>query len=370
MKQKGAVGAGQLFCVLFVCRTASLFTFIITDDSRFPAGDRPLLFLPFTLLGLLCAVPAFLVMGPHGRGTLLSRAGRVSPALSKACAAVYAAGAIWSAGIGLARFEVFADTVLFPGEKTLALLGILAAAGAFLARRGLEVLARMGPPVLALTGVSLVLVCATVAKHFDAANLSPPLPDGPGTLALNGFRAAARTGEIASLLAAAPAVRGSVKKGTVLWLSAFGLSASAVYTLSLGVTGAYGERQMFQLYNLTVLARFGVIERPDAAICAVWVLCSLLRLAFHVYIAGLFLEEGFSFQAKTPLYVCLGAAALAAALPLGGNVAVFARVIASGVNEALFTALVIALPLAVTAAERIKQKKAPCRAGATAGADG
>ena len=353
MSKKGTVSASQLFCTLFVCRITSTFTFIVTDADRFSAGDRPLLFLPFFLLGLLSCVPAFLLMGKKQNGTLLERARGFSPAAAGITAAVYAAGAVWSAGIGLAQFEIFMSTVLFPGTRQLVLLGLMTASGVLIARRGLETLTRAGLPVLALTAVSLILVCVSVAKYFDAANLEPPLSGGVPSLLKEAYSAAARTGEIAALTAIAPSVKGNIRKGAAVWFAVFGLTASAVYTLGLGVTGAYGERQMFRLYALTVLSRFGVIERPDAAVCAVWVLCSLVRLAFYIYIAGLFLEQGFSLRARTPVYAALGLPILLVAVLLTSNATAFPKVIGSGVNEAVFTALAVVIPLAIPAAERI-----------------
>ena len=170
----------------------------------------------------------------------------------------------------------------------------------------------------------------------------------------NGFSAAARTSELASLLVLAPRIKGGVKKGVFFWFLCFGLTVSAVYTLILGVTGAYGERQMFQLYALTVLAKLGVIERLDALICAIWVLCSLVRLTFYLLTAGQFLTHGFGIKAGRWTDLSLILPVLGVYLALSGSVAAFSEMLRSGVNEIVFLVLLVAVPLAVFTACHIK----------------
>ena len=356
MSDKGKVSAAQFFCVLFVCRIITLFTFIITDAAAYPAGDRGIVFAPFILAGTVCAVPVMLVIGRGEDRTLFTLTDRLSPTVTRCAALLYTAGAVWSAAMSTVRFELFMSNVMYTDAFLTPLIALMLGAAVLIAARGLEPIARMSVGVLSLIAVSLLYVGATTAGDFEAANLEPPLSGGAGTLLKEGFFAVARTSELAVLLILAPRIRGSVKKGYLTWLTLFGLTISALFTLILGVTGAYGERQMFQLYALTVLSRIGVIERLDSLICAIWVLCSLTRLAFHLYAGALYLEKCAPVKPGAKAYLLLSLPVFGLYALFSGKITRFAAVLVSGVNEAVFSVLLIGIPLAVWAADKIKQR--------------
>ena len=362
MTGAGKISSAQFFCILFVSRLLALFTFILTGADSFPAGDRMIVFLPFFILGLFAAVPVMLVLGRKEDRTLFALTDGLSPALTRVCCVLYAGGAVWSAAVSIVRFELFMSTVMFAGAVLTGLIALLVLSAAFAAGRGIETIGRMSVAVLTLTAVSLIYVGLTTAGEFETANLEPPLQNGIWDLIKNSSSAAARTGELAALLILAPEIRGKIKKGYVFWLLAFGLTASVLFTLILGVTGAYGERQMFQLYALTVLSRIGVAERLDPLICAIWVLCSFTRLAFHLCIGAMFLRRGFPKAQGNAVYFLLGAPVFAVFLMLSGKTLSFSAVLGSGVNEIVFSVLLIGLPLAVLLANRIKRKPREAKA--------
>ena len=354
MTARGGISAFQFFCTVFVCRAIALFTLIITNKESFPPGDRAVLFAPLALVGTAAVIPVLLVLGKKEDRTLFALTDRLHPAVSKGAALLYTAGAVWSAGVSLTRFDLFMSTVMFSGAKLWGLILLLAASAVPVALRGRETVARMSLPVLALLAASLVYVGVTVIGEFDPADLELPLRNGVLPLFRNARSAVARTGELAALLVFAPHIRGGVKKGVFLWWLSFGVTGSLLYTLTTGVLGAYGERQMFQLYALTVLSKLGAAERLDALICAIWVLCSLVRLAFHLIVAGMFLEGGFRVHRGAPLYCGLALPVLSVYFVLSRSVTVFARVIGSGINDLIFLLLLIAAPLSVLAAVKIK----------------
>lgn len=356
------ISSTQFFCILFVCRILALFTFILTGTESFPAGDRMIVFLPFFIIGLACAVPVMLVLGKKENRTLFALTDGLSPAVTRVFCVLYACGAVWSAAVSIVRFELFMSTVMFAGAVLTGLIALMVLSAAVTARRGIQTIGRMSVAVLTLTAASLIYVGVTTAGEFETANLEPPLQNGVWDLIKNSGSAAARTGELAALLVMAPEIRGKIKKGYVFWLFAFGLTASVLFTLILGVTGAYGERQMFQLYALTVLSRIGVAERLDPLICAVWVLCSFTRLAFHLCTGAMFLRRGFPQAQGNGVYFLPGALVFAVFKLLSGKTVSFSAVLGSGVNEIVFSVLLIGLPLAVLLVNRIKHKPREAKA--------
>jgi|GEM_PF-1466807 len=356
MQGKGKISVFQFFSILFVCRVIAFFTFILTDRSYFSPGDRSVLFVPFVVSGLLISVPALIIIGRKENGTVFDLTENLSPKVTKFISAIYALGAVWSAAVSAARFELFMSTVMFSGAELFGFMFLMLEAALLIAHGGIETMGRMSVIIIAVLGASLTFVAITTVKDFDYTNLSPPLYDGVLPLIKSGFSSVARTSELAAVLIMAPKINGSIKKGLGLWFLSLGVIISALFTLIIGVTGEYGERQMFQLYALTVLSKIGVIERLDALICAIWVLCSLLRTSFYLYTGQQFLEGGFKIKHKTLTLVNMSLLVLAGYRLLSGNVSFFSRVLSSGINETVFAVILVVIPLLLIITERTKRR--------------
>ena len=347
----------QLLGTLFVCRLPALFMFLPADGGTFSPGDRMAAFLPFTVLGILCCLPALAVAGRREDRTLFTLTGALPSAAEIAAGVLYAAYAVWNAALGAARLDLFMGTVMYNGADVTWLVFLLLAGTVFVACRGLQTVARTGAAVLAMTAVSLVYVGVTTLGLFDVTNLSPPLQDGAWELIKNSYSAVSRTGEIAALLLLAPRSRGRLKRACAVWMGAFGLTASMLFTLITGVTGTFGERQTFRLYALTVLSKVGVVERVDSLICAVWVLCTLVRNAFWLYAAARFAARGREPEHGTAVICGLAAAVFAVYLGLSRSETAFTAVLASGADEILFFALIVLLPTGLYLTGRIGTKQ-------------
>lgn len=357
MKGKGKISSFQFFSILFVCRVIAFFTFIITDRSEFSPGNRMLLFLPFIVLGLLFSVPAFIIIGKKENRTVFDITNTLSPKVTKIIAVIYTLGALWSAAVSITRFELFMSTVMYPGTELFIFIVLLLAAAIFTAEKGIETAGRMSVIIIALLGVSLTFVAITTARNFEYTNLSPPMLNGVFPLVKSGFSSVCRTSELAALLIFAPKINGKLKKGLGVWLTALGITISALFALILGVTGQYGERQMFQLYALTVLSKIGATERLDALICAIWVLCSLTRLSFYLYTSEQFFEGGFKVKNRLSVFSVFSVIVLAVYIWLSRSVSFFSKVLSFGINEILFTVILAVLPAVLILACKIKQKR-------------
>ncbi len=355
MNEKNSIGAFQLCCIFFLSRVLALFTFILPESERLAAGDRPLLFLPFFVFGLLVLLPAFVLC--KRKESVFDLTDRVSPNLTRFCAVLFALGAVWSATVGLARVSLFAGTVLFEGGSlTLPMLG-LTASTVIVAVKGRETVARAAVIVAGLLVFVFLFVLATTAKGFDVANLEPPFENGVLSFMKQGILAVTRTPELGALLLLVPNVKGNVRKNTSLWLLFFGITASASFLIITGVTGAFGERQMFQLYTLTTLSKLGAMERMDDIFAAVWVLAALIRTAFFLRLGGECVTRVLSKTSSKHIIIFLGAAAFGLCLLLSGSVVTFADVLASGGNVVMFVSFIVLLPVVVLIAEKMKQKR-------------
>lgn len=308
MKPQEKIGGGQLFALLFASRAIGLFTFTVPQETGFSAGDRVLFTVPFCLLCLLFAVPGLLVGSRHENG-IAGAARAASPLLAKGVGVFYAAAFLCAAALGALRFELFVGTVLFPESSTAVFTALLLAAAAAASLRGVQALGRTAAVLLALLAGSVLFLLIATFDRFNGLNLTPPLENGAGPVLKNAFRSAGRTTELAALALAPAFTRGRVKKAAVGWLTAFSAAAAVIFCWIGGVTGRYGEQQMFPLYTLTEVARFGVFERMDAVLTGVWILVAFLQAAFFLWLAALALEQSFD-RKMPPAGAFAGAAAV------------------------------------------------------------
>ena len=353
--KRETIGGAQLLSILFVSRLIALFTFTAPQEEGFSSGDRVLFTLPFFLICLLACVPVFLTVKQPGQ-TLTDAAGEVSPLLQKSVGGFYCAAFLLAAALSAIRFELFVNTLLFPESGTLFFTVLLLATAAAAASRGIQALGRASFLALVLMGAALLFILLSTADKFDPVNLTPPLEDGLPPVLKNAFRSASRTMEIVSLGFAPAFCSGSVRKTGIGWLASFSAVAAAVFFFICGVTGRYGEQQMFQLSTVTEIARFGVLDRMDALLAGVWIFGALLRTAYFLRLAGLAAEQGFGKQFKTAPYfagtgIVLGLFFLFSALASATDGA--ATILAS---EILFIASTVIAPGMILMAKRRKRR--------------
>ncbi len=355
MKQEAISGA-QLFAVLFVSRIIGLFTFTVPQETGFSAGDRVLFTLPFFLFCLLCAVPVFLT-AKHPAG-IVGLAGEVSPALAKTAGTVLCGAFLCAAALGVLRFELFVSTVMFPEGDTLLLTALLLAAASAAAVHGMQSLGRTASVLLALLAASMVFILLATADRFDPLNLTPPLESGVTPVLKNGFRSACRTMELTALSIAPTFTKGNLRKTGVGWLAVFTLTAAAVFFVIGGVTGRYGEQQMFQLYTVTAIARFGVFERLDAILTGLWILGAFLQAAFFLRLAATAVEQAFGKNLNAAPVFAGGGVVFALFLLFSTLAAHTEGAATLAASETVFLLAAVALPGTVILAHRIKKRSA------------
>ena len=345
-----------MFSLLCVSRLIALFTFTAPQEEGFSSGDRVLFTLPFFLICLLACVPVFPAAKRSGR-TLTDAAGEVSALLRKGVGGFYCAAFLLAAALSAIRFELFVNTLQFPESGTLLFTVLLLATAAAAASHGIQALGRAAFPALVLMGTALLFILLSTADKFDPVNLTPPLEDGLSPVLKNAFRSASRTMEIVSLGFAPSFCSGDVRKTGIGWLASFSAVAAAVFFFICGVTGRYGEQQMFQLSTVTEIARFGVLDRMDALLAGVWILGALLRTAFLLRLAGLAAEQGFGKPFRTAPYFAGAGIVLGLFFLLSSLASVTDGAATVCASEILFLLSAIVVPGMILTAKRHKQRK-------------
>ncbi len=357
MTSSGKISSAQLFCILFVCRVVALFTYMTPETKNAETVNSVLLSIFFVLFQLIFAVPVFTVIKKDNSQGIIGAAKKSSALFSKIISLIYCCAFIFAAGISVSRFELFVSTVMFPGAEISFFIALLLAASLFAVFRGIQAIGRSSAVILFAVGISTVFITLSVVKEFQYTNLLPVFMNGLAPLAESSFYSATRTMELVSIMIIAPEVTGRLRSGFIKWLIAFGAVAAVLFTCTDGILGAYGAKQLFQLYSLTLIAKFSIFERLDDLITGSWVLCTLLKTAFYCLIAAKCIEQGFEKKPTKLFHTGISAAVFTVFLLTSGTVVTFSEIIGSDIISGLYIAVAVLIPLAVFFSAKLSGKK-------------
>lgn len=357
MRKAGHVSSYQMFAILFLCRIISLFTFMLPSTVYLPSGDRIIATVPVAVCEIVFSSVALFAVKKCDGQSIITLAKNISDFCSKTAAVVYAVCFIWFAGIGVARFELFMSTVMFANSELYVMTAILLAAAAYASVKGIEAIGRASTLLLAVIGASIAFILLSVAGEFEIINLKPILTQGLSPVFGFSFYVCTRTVELITILINAPFINGNKTKLTVSWILIFGLMTSIILLVLGGVTGEYGDDQIFPLYTLTVIAKFGIFERLDDILTGIWVMSSFIQIAFLVHTSSVCLSQGFE-KIKTPginIVCTLGVGAVY--LLLSDTVTRFSEIVSTKIHEVIYIVLLIVFPCCVAAVNTIKKRR-------------
>ena len=350
MTKTGKVSTAQMFCVLFLCRIISLFTFMLPSASYLPSGDRIIIAIPVMLFELIYCFILIFSLKYNSQSSIITAASGMSPILGRILSLMYIAAFIWFAGIGTARFELFISTVMFPNSEVYFMIFLLISASLYAALKGLEAVSRASGILFVILGISVVFILISVVGEFEYYNLRPILTEGISPVTAFAFYVSVRAAELLTLHINAPYINGNTGAMAIGWTLIF-LSVSTVILVVLsGVTGEYGNDQIFPLYTLTVIAKFGIFERLDDILTGVWVLCSFVQLSFLTVTCFNCIGQGFGKIKKIPAGIIISAGIFLVYLFTSRTVAVFSEAVSSRAVDVMFILLMCVIPLCVTAA--------------------
>lgn len=357
MTSSAKISSTQLYCILFVCRTVALFTYMTPETANAETVNSVLLSVFFVLFQLIFFVPVFTVIKKDNSQGIIGTAKEASGIFAKIIAVIYCCAFIYAAGISVSRFELFVSTVMFPGAEISFFIALLLVTSLFAVFKGLQAIARSSAIILFAVSITTVFIGLSVIKEFQYTNFLPVFSSGFTPLVQSSFYSATRTMELVSIMIIAPEVTGKLRSGFVKWILIFGTVAAVLFTCIDGILGAYGEKQLFQLYALTLIAKFSIFERLDDLITGSWVLCTLLKTAFYCLIAAKCIEQGFGKKPTRLFHTGICTAVFTVFLLTSGTVVTFSKIIGSSLNSILYIAITVFIPLAVFISTKIIKKK-------------
>ncbi len=358
MEKMGRVSTPQMFCVLFLCRIISLFTFMLPSAAYLPSGDRIITAIPVLIFEFIYCIILGFTLRKNGDNSIITASRDVSTALSRLLAVLYTLSFIWFAGIGTARFELFISTVMFPNSELYFMIIILLAAAVYASLKGIEAIARASGILFVILGLSVIFILISVIGEFRYSNLSPVFTEGMSPVLGFSFYVSVRAAELLTLHVNAPLINGKKARMAAGWVAAFSSVSTVILIVLAGVTGEYGNDQIFPLYTLTVIAKFGIFERLDDILTGVWVLCSLIQLSFLINTGLNALTQGFGKIKKIPASLGITAGIFTVYILTSRTVAVFSEAVSSRAIDVIFIMLIAIIPTGVTLIRRRRLKGA------------
>jgi len=284
MGEKVKVSIEQIFVVMLLSRLFITLTDIPPIIGSMEVTDYLFRVLFFILLVFISAIPVYLTVKNDTNANILDRCVCISPIFGKVVAFIYGITFIYVIIATMARFDMFATSIIFPKTNFTGFLVIIILACMFAAILGIESISRSSTFIFVVFLVSFLAVVFSVYKKVDFLNFSPIFYNGAGSTIKAAFISMPRTFELAAVLMLMSKIKGNIKKGMTFWIIGMGLFQTVIIFLMVGVMGDYMKTQLIPAYTLSVVAEYGFLQRMDVLLTSTWILCVYIKVSVMIYL--------------------------------------------------------------------------------------
>ncbi len=351
------IKAYQLFCILFTSRLLGTFTYMVRLNSDLNTGARIAMLLAFLFISLLMSVPVFMILNGQNNTSFLQQLTPFSSKTRSLIACLYCAVFLLSAIITLTRFGLFTGTVLLQNTSLHIFILSLMIVSIYAAHKGLQPLARSSVLFTFILVLSLFFVQIGVCEEFDFLNISCIKASRISDILKQAVFSACRNIEIPAVLFIADRVNGKINKTLFCMLAGFSAVTSILFFVAGGVTGAYGEQQMFPLFTLSSVSKLGFIERMEDILTGIWVACAMIKIAFLLIVASVCLQETRKKDCGIPAIITLGGIVFAGYLLLSCDITGTIKLLQSPLLPVGFIFFGVLLPFYLHLIAKKKQQK-------------
>ncbi len=302
---KNKISSLQLFCILFVCRLLGTFTYMNQLQTTLHAGSRIISTLICLILSVLTALPVLLFLQKQKNTSFLNSVCIISDKTARIIGISYTVVFLFAAVITLTRFGLFAGTVLLQNTGLYISVFFLLLVSVYCAHQGLQPLTRTAVIFAILLLVSLIAVIAGTVGEFRLINIPAVQGDDVPAVIGQAFFSACRNIEIPAILFISEEIKGKAHTTVLKFITAFCIISTLLFTIAGGVLGEYGEQQIFPLFTLSSVAKFGLFGRAEDLLTGIWIVCTMLKTAFLLYVASRCLQKALHKEMKTP-YIAIG----------------------------------------------------------------
>ena len=344
----------QFYTILFLSRVFAMVTYVASFRVQLSSTDEMIMSLIMGGFLLLTAIPTAIFIKKDNRSSLITRASCISPVFSKILCVIFFIQSLCFGIITSVRFGIFTGSVMFPDINITFFIFVMLASSSYIACKGIEALGRSAVIILIPVFIAMVFVFATKSKQFDLLNFSAPFTDDTGKMLSSGLYSCSRTGELAFVTLLTPYVNNQKPKHLYRWILAITVTIFVTELLITGVLGNFAGTQLFSMYTLSVLAKFGFIERLDALITCLWLLCAAVKTAVTIFLCETLLSSFFG-KRKKVLYIIISASVIfLGTIPLSGSLVTLADIIRSPLTIIFYLTSVFVIPAVIMIGEKIK----------------
>lgn len=347
----------QFFTILFLSRVFAMVTYITSLRTQLTTTDEVTATLVMGAFLLITAIPTAIFLKKDNTSSIITRASVISELFAKILCVFFLIDYLYFGIITSVRFGIFTGSVMFPDTNVTFFVAIMIATSAYIAFKGIEAMGRSAVIILIPVLSAIIFVFSTQIKDFDMLNFTSPFSDGVRDIFSSGIYTASRTGELAFVTLLAPYMKNQKPKHVYTWLCALIILIFITEIMISGILGNYGGTQLFNMYSMSVLAQMGFIERMDAIITCMWLLCAGVKISVTIFLCETLLSSFFG-KRRQIIYIAVSSFIIfAASVPLSNNIVKFASLIRSPLAIIFYIANVCIFPIAVMLGEKLKRRR-------------
>lgn len=354
MQTRAKITPFQFYTALFLGRVFSLVAYISNIRTRLSSEETVYETLFMGVLLLITSLPTFFLIKKDSESSIITRASCVSKIFSKALCVIFLIDFYIYAIITSGRFEIFTSSVMFPETNMALVLLALLAVAVYTAVKGIEAIGRSSIVFLIPVLSVFAFVYISLIPDFDTLNFTPMTSDDFSQIFGIGVYSCSRTVEILAISILLPFVRGNKKRGLPIWILIITATILITNIMLEGVLGEYNKTQLFGMYTLALIAEFEFIERLDALISCVWMLCAVIKLSLTFFICDYLFSELFGKENKLLYHFISAAVIFTGTTIISGSMLDFSNVITSATTIILYLFSACVIPSAVIIAEKVK----------------
>lgn len=344
----------QFYTILFLSRVFAMVTYVASFRTQLSTTDEVIMSLIMGGFLLITAIPTAVFIKKDNKSSIITRASCVSTIFSKILCVIYLAESLYFGIITSVRFGIFTGSVMFPDINIIFFVFVMIAASAYIAYKGIEAMGRSAVIILIPVFIALIFVFATQSKQFDLLNFTSPFSSDVEDIFSSGLYSCSRTGELAFVTLLTPYVKNQKSKHLYRWIFAVIAIILITETLISGVLGNFAGTQLFSMYAMSVLAEFGFIERLDALITCLWLLCAVVKISITIFLCETLLSAFFGKRKQIPFIVISALLIFIGTIPLSQSLVTLANIIRSPITIIIYLISIFLVPVAVMIGEKIK----------------
>lgn len=348
----------QFYTILYLGRIFSFVTYISNIRVQLTSSE---MFLGTLLMGVymvITAVPMIIFIKTDSESSIITRAECLSKPFAKVVCVLYIANYYFYGIMAASRFEIFASSVMFPERNVSFIVLTLLIATAYVAAKGIEPIGRAAAAFLVPVLLTFLFVFSTSAKDFDMLNFTPMLTKNVSSLFDIGFYTCTSTCEMLSIGIMLPYIKNQKVRDLPIWIGVLFFTILVSNVMMSGVLGSFSSTQLFGMYSMSVLAEFGFVERMDAIITCVWMICAVIKLSLIFFITNILFTKLFGKKHKT-IYLAVSVLVVFAGMFLiSHSIIHFFDIVTSPVQFVIYCVSACAIPLIILIGERFTTKGA------------